>query len=106
MRNESNKSEPEVDDLAAFVELLYNDLPLFIRGSLDEMDHVQVRDVMAAVHADNGMLTIVAGEEITRQSLDPGTYLIIQLDGLTAVKNTTPGLYGFPLTDGEILEAV
>lgn len=72
--------------LAALAESLYSGLlPM------------AVRDVWMAVDVDGIKLAVNAAGVTTRQTLEPGTFLIVQIEPAFALP--TNGLYAFPVDD-------
>lgn len=63
----------------------------------DERVTLVVRDVWAVLEADNMQLHVTTGDEFTKQKLDPGTYVLVQVDMPYVSDPADRGLYAYPL---------
>jgi hypothetical protein len=64
---------------------------------VDERVTLVVRDVWAVLEADNMQLQVTTGDEFTKQKLDPGTYVLVQVEMPYVAEPAERGLYAFPL---------
>lgn len=79
--------------LASVAGLVYDELPHLLAAEVQ----TAVRDVWMVVDGDSTTLQITAEGVVTSQRLEPGTYLIVQLDSTTLDLLPTKGLIAFPV---------
>lgn len=89
------ESSALADVAETLAEWLYSALARQLQS--DEQVTLVVRDVWAVLEADNVQLHVTSGEEFTKQKLDPGTYVLVQVDMPYVADPAERGLYAFPL---------
>ena len=104
MNDTVNENEPPAGDLLILAEFLYDKLPNLVKFKCGLADFA-VLDVHALAEIDNTKMVINAAGDRIRQSFGPGTYFLIQIDGLTIAPEET-GLTAFPLTESPEVELV
>jgi hypothetical protein len=90
-----NVSRPLADVAGTLAEWLYGALSKALLA--DERVTLVVRDVWAVLDADNMQLQVTTGDEFTKQKLDPGTYVLVQVEMPYVAEPAERGLYAFPL---------
>lgn len=97
MNATNNVNNPPAGDLLILAEFLYDKLPSLVKIKLG-LAEFAVLDVHALADVDNFKLAVNANGEHVHQGFGPGTYLLLQVDGLDISDDET-GLTAFPLND-------
>lgn len=95
MLNTVTESSALADVAETLAEWLYSALGQAL--ARDERVTLVVRDVWAVLEADNMQLHVTTGDEFTKQKLDPGTYVLVQVEMPYVADPADRGLYAFPL---------